>query len=95
MNSLVLRLGKSVLCGQADLEEGVGGALEDGRSHTLVQIAEASKQIWYKSQTACSRWGKSRPCDLVYNLGLDTYLVALTGKMGMGMYSAGEERASY
>jgi hypothetical protein len=68
MNSLVLRLGKSVLCGQADLEEGVGGALEDGRSHTLVQIAEASKQIWYKSQTACSRWGRVDPVILCITL---------------------------
>lgn len=67
MNSLVLCLGKPAPYGWADLEEGVGRALEGGRSrpHTLVQITEASKQIWYKCQPACSCWGKSRPCKLV------------------------------
>lgn len=56
----------------------------------------------YKSQKQASKYdikvrqpalagGKVDP---VYNLGLDTYLVALTGKIGVGMYFAGEERAS-
>lgn len=81
MNSFVLCLGKPAPCGQTDLEERVGRALDGGRSrsHTL-QIAEASKQIWYKCQPACSCWGKSRPCYLVYYLGLDSHLVALAGK---------------
>lgn len=44
MNSLGLCFGKSAPCGWADLEEGVGRALEGSRSRsqTSVQIAEAS-----------------------------------------------------
>lgn len=85
MNSFVLYLGKPAPCGQADLEEGVGRALDGGRSrsHSLVQIAEASKHIWHKCQPACSCWGKSRPYYFVYYLGLDSHLVALAGKRGV------------
>lgn len=85
INELTMSYALGSPAGWADLEEGVGRALEGGRSrsHTLVQIAEASKQIWYKCQPACSRWGKSRPYKLVYYLGLDTHLVALAGKRGV------------
>lgn len=66
MNSLGLYLGKSAPCGRADLEEGVGRALEGSRSRsqTSVQIAEASKQLWYKCQPACSGWGRVDPATL-------------------------------
>lgn len=86
MNSLGLCLRKSAPCGWADLEEGVGRALEGSRSRsqTLVQIAEASKEMRYKCQPACSGWGKSRPCNLVYYLGLDAHLVGDCCKMGDG-----------
>lgn len=98
MNSLGLCLGKSAPCDRADLEEGVGRALEGSRSRsqTSVQIAEASKQIQYKCQPACSGWGESRPSNLVYYLGLDAHLVVrgTAVRWGMGMYSTGEERAS-
>lgn len=72
------------------VEDGVGRALEGGRSrsHTLVQMAEASKQTWYKCRPACSCWGKSRPCNLLYYLGVDTHLVALAGKRAV-LYDGG------
>lgn len=50
---------------------------------------QASKQI---CQPAFSCWGKSRSCNLVYYLGLDTHLVALAGKRGVLYDGGGRER---